>query len=80
MLPGVKLEGFKVEERAFGGARCYPLIVNGEVEGALIVADRTSYDLSVMEIISPVNLRKSLGLEDGDTVTITLTDRQPDTG
>ena len=80
MLPGVKLEGFKGEERAFGGARGYPLTVNGEVEGALIVADRTSYDLSVMEIISPVNLRKSLGLEDGDMVTITLTDRQSDTG
>ena len=79
MLPGVKLEGFKGEERAFGGARCYPLMVNGEVEGALIVADRTSYDLSVMEIISPVNLRKSLGLEDGNTVTVTLTARQQDT-
>jgi riboflavin kinase len=80
MLPSVELEGFKGEERAFGGARCYPLMVNGEVEGAIIVADRTSYDLSVMEIISPVNLRKSLRLEDGDTVTVTLTVRQPDTG
>jgi riboflavin kinase len=76
ILPGVKLEGFQGEERAFGGARCYPLMVNGEVEGALIVADRTNYDLSVMEIISSVNLRKSLSLEDGDMVTVTLTATQ----
>ena len=72
MLPGVHLEGFRDSDRAFGGARCYHLLVNGEVEGALIVADRTSYDLSVMEVISPVGLRERFGLEDGDTVRVTF--------
>ncbi len=71
-LPGVHLEGFRDSDRAFGGARCYPLLVNGEVEGALIVADRTSYDLSVLEVISPVGLRERFGLEDGDTVRVTF--------
>jgi len=68
--PGVVLEGFRGEDRAFGGARCVPLLVNGEVEGALIVADRTGYDLSVMEVISPVSLRERFGLEDGDSVRL----------
>jgi riboflavin kinase len=68
--PTVVLEGFRSEDRAFGGARCYPLVVNGEVEGALIVADRTGYDLSVMEVIAPVDLRGRFGLEDGDMVRL----------
>ena len=79
-IPGVHLEGFRAEDRAFGGARCYPLLVNGEVEGALIAADRTRYDLSVLEVIAPVSLRERFGLEDGDTVTVTISGahRAPD--
>jgi riboflavin kinase len=68
--PAVVLEGFRVEDRAFGGARCYPLLVEGVVEGALIVADRSGYDLSVMEVIAPVSLRERFGLEDGDLVRV----------
>ena len=78
-LLGVRLEGFRESDRAFGGARCYPLLVNGEVEGALIVAERTSYDLSVMEVISPVGLRERFSLEDGDTVRLTFVSG-PDSG
>ena len=69
-LPGARIEGFRVVDRAFGGARCYPVLVNGEAEGAVIVAERTSYDLSVMEVIAPVNLRERFGLEDGDAVRV----------
>lgn len=71
-LPAIVLEGFRDKERAFGSARCYPAVVNDDVEGALIVAERTSYDLSVMEIISPIHLRRHFGLEDGDTVKVSI--------
>jgi riboflavin kinase len=70
--PSIVLIGFQSEDRAFGGARCYSLKVNSEVQGALIVADRTGYDLSVMEVISPVNLRKKYNLKDGDVVSLTF--------
>ncbi len=70
--PAIRIEGFRSEDRAFGGGRCYPLLVNDEVEGALVVADRTAYDLSVMEVIAPVNLRERFGLEDGDTVRLSI--------
>ena len=73
-MPSIRIEGFRGEAREFGGGRCYPLVVNGEVEGALVVADRTSYDLSVMEIIAPVSLRERFGLRDGDTVRVTISD------
>jgi len=71
-LPSVVIRGFEDRERAFGSGRCYPAVVNDDVEGALVVADRTTYDLSVMEIISPVYLRGRFGLEDGDTVKVSI--------
>ena len=72
-LPTIVLDGFKVEDRAFGGAKCYRLVINNEIEGALIIADRTSYDQTVMEVISSVNLREYFKLEDGDSVKLSFT-------
>jgi len=68
--PSIMLEGFKDEERAFGAARVYPCIINDEEEGALIVAERSSHDYSVMEIISPQYLRRKMELMDGDKIKV----------
>ena len=67
--PSIRLEGFKDEERAFGAARVYPCIINDE-EGALIVAERSSHDYSIMEIISPHYLRRKMELADGDKIKV----------
>lgn len=71
-MPGIEIKGFRTEDRSFGGAKCYPAMINDEVEGAVIIAERSGYDRSVMEIIAPVNLRKRLGLKDGDLVRVSL--------
>ncbi len=68
--PSIRLEGFKDGERAFGAARIYPCIINGEEEGALIVAERSIHDYGVMEIISPHYLRRKMELADGDKIKI----------
>lgn len=75
-LPGVEIKGFKTEDRSFGGARCYPALINDEVEGALVIAERSGYDRWVMELIAPVNLRNRLGLRDGDLVRFSLSTSQ----
>lgn len=66
----IRLEGFKDGERAFGAAKCYPCIINDEEEGALIVAERSIHDYGIMEIISPVYLRRKMELADGDKIKI----------
>jgi riboflavin kinase len=68
--PSIRLEGFNDEERAFGAARVYPCIINDEEEGAMIVAERSSHDYSVMEIISPLYLRRKMELADGDKIKL----------
>jgi riboflavin kinase, archaea type len=70
--PSAILDGFKDGERSFGDCKCYPLLINDEIKGALIVADRTIHDLSTMEIVSPVYLRRHFGLSDGDKVKISF--------
>ena len=68
--PAVEIEGFVNEDRTFGSVKCYPVIVQNKVKGALISALRSHYDVSVLEIIAPVSLRKHLGLRDGHKVKI----------
>jgi riboflavin kinase, archaea type len=71
-LPSIRLEGFKDGERSFGACRCYPLTVNGEVDGALIVAERSIHDYNILEVVAPVYLRRHLGLADGDRVRLSF--------
>jgi riboflavin kinase len=66
----VEIEGFMNEDRTFGPVKCYPVIVQNKVKGALISALRSHYDVSVLEIIAPVPLRKHLNLKDGHKVKI----------
>jgi riboflavin kinase len=68
--PAVEIEGFKNEDRTFGSVKCYPAIIENEVKGALILALRSHYDASVLEIIAPVFLRKQLKLKDGHKVKV----------
>lgn len=68
--PAVELEGFKSEDRTFGPVKCYPVIVENRMKGALLSALRSHYDASVLEIIAPVSLRKCLKLKDGHKVKV----------
>ena len=68
--PAIEVEGFKNEDRTFGLVKCYLVMIDNKVKGALISALRTHYDVSVLELIAPVCLRKHLNLKDGTKVKI----------
>jgi len=68
--PAVEVAGFTSEDRSFGPVKCYPMIIENKVKGALISALRSHYDASVLEIIAPVPLRKHLKLKDGHKVKV----------
>lgn len=69
---GIYIEGFQDEYRTYGGVRCFKATVNDRIEGAVLIADRTHYDDSVLEVISPVYIRRVLGLKDGDEVRVRI--------
>ncbi|MCW4019265.1 MAG: DUF120 domain-containing protein [Candidatus Bathyarchaeota archaeon] len=68
--PAIEVEGFKNENRTFGLVKCFPVLVGNKVKGALITALRSHYDVSVLEIIAPVCLRRQLNLKDGNKVKV----------
>ena len=68
--PSIFIEGFKDGERTFGSVKCYPATINDEVEGAVILIDRTHHNSSVLEVIAPVYLRKRLKIKDGSRVQV----------
>jgi riboflavin kinase len=70
--PAIEIDGFRNEDRTFGHVKCYSVIVENKVKGALISALRTHYDASVLEIIAPVSLRKNLKLKDGHKVKVEI--------
>jgi len=71
---GLRIEGFQRDGRTYGGARCYRATVGkgAGLPAAVLVIDRTHYDDSVLEIISPHHLRGALGLKDGDLLDVNV--------
>jgi len=67
----IKIDGFRDENRTFGGCKCYKINIKG-IRCAIVRPDRTSYSPLLVEIIAPVNLRKSLGVTDGEEVEVVL--------
>lgn len=70
-LPGIEVLGFKDGRRTYGPVKCFRARVNGRHQAAVLAIERTHYDSTVLEVISPVNLRQTLGLKDGDECTVT---------
>jgi len=67
---GIKIQGFKNEDRTYGPVKCFPAWINGKEKGAVVLALRTHYNSSVIEIIAPRFLRKALKLRDGNRVKV----------
>ncbi len=67
----IRIEGFQDEGQSFGECKCYRIKLNG-IEAAVVRPERSRYPADLIEIVAPVQLRRALGLNDGDPVEITL--------
>ncbi len=68
---GIHIDGFKDQERTFGGVKCF----SGKIDGTtsfLIFPERSSYT-DIVEIISDSYLRNEMNLNDGDEIKIYVT-------
>ncbi|KYH42358.1 MAG: riboflavin kinase [Candidatus Bathyarchaeota archaeon B26-1] len=70
--PAIVIEGFKDESRTYGPVRCFHALVNNREKGAVVMALRSHYNMSVLEVIAPVYLRGKLKLKDGSRVKVTV--------
>jgi riboflavin kinase len=70
--PPIIVGGFTKEGRTFGDVICYRVKVNEKIEATVVIAQRTHHSEDILEIIAPVNIRKSLKLKTDDVVTLTV--------
>ena len=69
----IYIDAFSDQGRNFGKCKCYKIKVYG-IEAAIIRPDLSNYSANLVEVIAPVHLREALGLDDRDTIEITLYD------
>jgi riboflavin kinase, archaea type len=67
----IEIPGFRKGGKTFGKIACYKCVVNGAA-GAIVFPENSQHGLSVIEVVSPFQLRKKLTLSDGSRVTIEL--------
>ena len=73
----IMIEGFDNGERSFGQVKCYRALLNDTTRCVVVTALRTHYREDILEVIAEPNLRKSLGLKDGDRVTVKIARGSP---
>jgi riboflavin kinase len=76
----VTIEGWEDEERTYGPAYCYPATVENEAgehyeDAHVVTPERTHHGDDQLEVIAPVKLRDELGLDDGSTLTVYVTEQ-----
>ncbi len=67
---GIAIAGFNADNRTFGDVMAFLATIRG-VECAIIMPMRSHYT-DVIEVISEANLRKTLGVNDGDEIEIVV--------
>ncbi|MHA1769102.1 MAG: DUF120 domain-containing protein [Candidatus Thorarchaeota archaeon] len=70
--PPLVLTGFEHKGRTFGDVICYRVMVNNDIEAAVVIAQRTHHQDDVLEVVAPINIREKLNLEDNSLVSLTL--------
>jgi len=71
-MKGIVVDGFSIGNRVLGKVKCFPVLINGKVRGAVALPERSHYNSDTIEIISRHNLRKELNLDDGSKIGIEL--------
>jgi riboflavin kinase len=71
-LDALELSGFSQGGRSYGPAKCFKAKVESKYDAGALIIERTHHGESVLEVISPFNLRKTLSLKDGDQVNVTV--------
>ncbi|MDI6826742.1 MAG: DUF120 domain-containing protein [Candidatus Aenigmarchaeota archaeon] len=70
-MNGIRIEGFKRNDRIFGSIKCFRCKVNGR-DASVIIPERSHYGSDILEIISSFELRKKLKLKNGDEVVVSV--------
>lgn len=60
------------ENSQFCMAKGFKALVEGNVKAAIVIPMVTDYPPDILEIIAPVNFKESMGIKDGDLLSVTV--------
>lgn len=58
------------KQEGFCDSSAYRVVLNDEMEGAILLPHVSGYGDSKMEILAPASIRETLGIEEGDRVKV----------
>jgi len=70
--PSIFINGFSDGTRTYGWVKCYRAVINADKvnNAAVLVLERTHYDDSMLEVISPESIKQATGMKNGDRVKV----------
>lgn len=68
--PAIMVNGFSDGKRTYGWVKCYHAKVNGTIDAAVILLERTHHDDSIIELISKESIKKAIKLSTGSNIVI----------
>ncbi|MFC1704880.1 DUF120 domain-containing protein [Nanoarchaeota archaeon] len=68
-LNSINIDGFETKDRTFGKLTAYKIKMKN-IDGAIIIPERTRHEEEIMEIIAPVNIKQKLKLKDNSKVKL----------
>jgi CTP-dependent riboflavin kinase len=60
------------EDPSFCNARCYPVLINGQLSGAIVYPLVEGYPKNKMELIASENVKEALSLKTGDYLEVEI--------
>jgi riboflavin kinase, archaea type len=72
--PSIFINGFSDNSRTYGWAKCYKADINDGIvsNAAVLVLERTHYDDTMLEVIAPMSLKNTIGIKNGDEISIRI--------
>ena len=60
------------EDPSFCSAKCYPVLIDGRLEGAIVYPLVKGYPENKMELIASQNVKETVSLKTGDIVEVEI--------
>jgi len=60
------------EDPSFCSAQCYPVLINGQLKGAIVFPLVEGYPQNKMELIASQNIKEALSLNAGDILEVEI--------
>ena len=60
------------EDASFCSATCFRVVVDGQIDGAVVIPNVDDYPLSKLEVVSSCSIKKTLSINDGDFVKLEI--------